>query len=79
MDIKDWIEFTEKNILTKKEAMEITGQSLRAFGQSVAEKRLKPIFERGEGVGKIRLFLRSDVEIYAKQVKERRKRLDDLS
>lgn len=60
-DIKVWM---EKNLLTKKEAMEITRQTLTAFDQAVMTGRLKPFFERGKGRGLVRLYLKEDVERY---------------
>ncbi|MDF9296089.1 MULTISPECIES: hypothetical protein [Geobacillus] len=75
MNIEQWIEFTEKNIMTKQEAKEFLGMSEPAFVQSIRTRRLIPIFERGEGPAKVRLFYREDVEKYKQQVEERRKRL----
>jgi len=64
MKIEKIKQFINENLLTKKEAMEITGQSLTAFDQAVATGRLKPFFERGEGRSTVRLYLKSDVERY---------------
>lgn len=64
MNIEEIKQFISENLLTKKEAMEITGQSLTAFDQAVATGRLKPFFERGEGRSTVRLYLKSDVERY---------------
>ena len=57
-------QFMNENLLTKKEAMELTGQSLTAFDQAVQTGRLKPFFERGEGRSTVRLYLKDDVERY---------------
>lgn len=64
MNIEEIKQFISENLLTKKEAMEITGQSLTAFDQAVATGRLKPFFERGEGRSTVRLYLKEDVERY---------------
>lgn len=64
MNIEEIKEFMDRNLLTKKEAMEITGQSLTAFDQAVQTGRLKPFFERGEGRSTVRLYLKDDVERY---------------
>lgn len=61
-DYKHWI---EENLLTPKEAMIITGQSRTAFNQSVATGRIKPFINKDT----IRLFLKSDIEEYAKTKK----------
>jgi len=67
MNIEEIKQFISENLLTKKEAMEITGQSLTAFDQAVATGRLKPFFERGEGRSTVRLYLKEDVERYNKE------------
>ncbi|WP_143804678.1 hypothetical protein [Paraliobacillus ryukyuensis] len=67
--------FIDKNLLTKQEAMKITEQSLTAFNQAVNTGKLSPFYDHGEGRSRVRLYLKEDVENYAKAVKERRKRL----
>ena len=62
--IEEIKEFMNSNLLTKKEAMGITGQSLTAFNQAVQTGRLKPFFERGKGRSTVRLYLKEDVERY---------------
>lgn len=59
--------FINENLLTKREAMKLTGQSLSAFDQAVLAGRLVPFFERGKGRGIVRLYLREDVERYNKE------------
>lgn len=61
VEIKEWM---ENNLLTKKQAMEITGQSLTAFDQAVMAERIVPFFEKGKARGLVRLYLKSDVEAY---------------
>ena len=74
MNINNVKTFMNENLLTKKEAMAITGQSLSAFDQSVATGKLAPFFEKGEGRSTVRLYLKEDVERYAQQIKEFKKR-----
>lgn len=61
-DIKQWI---SDNLVMQDEARSITGQSVSAFNQSVSTGKLAAFVEFGE-VRKTRLYLRSDVEDYAK-------------
>lgn len=67
MNEKQVKEFLEENLLTKREAMDITGQSLSAFDQAVNTGRLVPFFERGKARGIVRLYLKKDVEEYNKE------------
>lgn len=67
MKNKEMKKFINDNLITKREAMELTGQSLSAFDQAVNTGRLKPFFERGRGRGIVRLYLKSDVEQYNKE------------
>ena len=63
-EIKKWI---PENLLTKEQARQITKQSAAAFNQSVNLRRIKPFFEsNGEGVQKVRLYLKKEIEDYAK-------------
>lgn len=71
-EIKKWM---EENLITKQETMEITKQSLTAFNQTVSTGKLHPFYDRGHDRSRVRLYLKSDVEEYAKVVEERRKRL----
>lgn len=61
-EIKKWI---EENLIMQDEARRITGQSVSAFNQSVATGKIEPFVEFGEA-RKTRLYLRSDLEEYAK-------------
>lgn len=49
----------------RDEAMQITEQSVSAFGQSVSTGKIIPFVEFGEK-RKTRLYLRSDLEEYKK-------------
>lgn len=75
MNINEWKKYTNENIISGVEAREITGQSPRTFKQSVDNGLLKPAFEWGTGPGMTRVYYLPDVEKYAQQVKERKKRL----
>lgn len=60
--IRRWI---QDNLVMQDEARSITGQSVPGFNQSVATGRIVPFVEFGEA-RKTRLYLRSDLEEYAK-------------
>lgn len=64
-EIKKWI---KDNLVMQDEAMDITGQSVSGFNQSVATGRIVPFVEFGEA-RKTRLYLRSDLEDYARTKK----------
>jgi hypothetical protein len=61
-EIKKWI---EENLIMQDEARQITGQSVSAFNQSVATGKITPFVEFGEA-RKTRLYLKADLEEYAK-------------
>ncbi|MCA5014570.1 hypothetical protein H3T55_16290 [Enterococcus sp. S22(2020)] len=70
-ELEEFKTFLEENLLTKNEAMLITNQTGRSFNQSVATRQLQPIFESdGKGPAKVKLYLRSQVEEYAKNKKQ---------
>lgn len=75
MNREELKKFLADNLITKQQAMRITGQSHSAFQQSVNTGQLKPIYQQGQGTGKVRLYLKKEVEEYALSVKERRSRL----
>jgi len=75
MNREELKKFLADNLITKQQARQITGQSLSAFNQSISTKQIIPIYEQGEGTGKVRLYLKKEVEEYALSVKERRSRL----
>lgn len=64
-EIKDWI---KNNLIMQDEARSITGQSVSGFNQSVATGRIKPFVEFGKA-RKTRLYLKADIEEYAKNKK----------
>ena len=73
--LKTWV---NDNLIRASEAMEITEQSKPAFNQAVRDGQLEPFYSNGiggGGFGTINLYLKSEVEVYAGRVKERRQRL----
>lgn len=60
--IKQWI---HNNLVMQEEAIRITKQSKPGFNQSVAAGSIKPFVEYGS-TRKIRLYLKSDLEEYAR-------------
>lgn len=66
-EIKQWI---EDNLVMLEQAREITGQSVSGFTQSVQNGKIEPFVEFGES-RKTRLYLKSDLEEYAKNKRER--------
>lgn len=75
MDREQLRKYINENLLTKQEARRLTGQSLSAFNQAVRTGQLKAFYDHGKDQSRVRLFLKTDVEEYAKQAEERRKRL----
>lgn len=62
--IQQWI---TDNLLSTEDAAKITGQTINAFRQSVKLRLVEPFFEsEGKGPAKVRLYLKSDIENYAK-------------
>ncbi|MCR8641518.1 hypothetical protein NV379_02505 [Paenibacillus sp. N1-5-1-14] len=66
--IKQWI---KENLVMQDEARTITGQSVSAFNQSVATGQINAFAEFGEQ-RKTRLYLRSEIEEYAKNKRIRK-------
>ncbi|MBJ0457579.1 hypothetical protein ACFC84_16460 [Enterococcus casseliflavus] len=67
-EIKEWI---LDNLVTKQGAMKITGQSGPAFQQAVRTNMVTPFVEYNESP-MVRLYLKSEIEAYAEQVKFRK-------
>ncbi|EOH8808526.1 MULTISPECIES: hypothetical protein [Enterococcus] len=72
-EIKQWI---TENLVSKREALKITGQSPQAFQQSVRTNMISPFYESKEGFGSsiVRLYLKSEIEAYAKQLKSKKQK-----
>ncbi|GAA0840517.1 hypothetical protein GCM10008915_36200 [Bifidobacterium pullorum subsp. gallinarum] len=67
-DIKAWI---RDNLVLQDEARQITEQSISAFNQAVAERRIIPFAEFGSA-RKTRLYLREDLAKYRENKREQR-------
>lgn len=61
--IRAWI---QNNLVMQDEGRRITGQSVSGFNQSVTEGWISPFVEFGSS-RKTRLYLRSELEEYAKK------------
>lgn len=59
--VRNWL---QKNLLTRREARLYTDQSDSAIGQSIQNHLLFPFFSKGEGTGKVNLFLKSEAIQY---------------
>ncbi|MBE6173687.1 helix-turn-helix domain-containing protein [Enterococcus mundtii] len=69
-EIQQW---GKKNLLTRQQAAKITGQSYTAFSQTIKTGKIKPFFEFGDsGPSVVRLYLKSDIEEYAQQLKTKK-------
>jgi hypothetical protein len=68
-EIRLWI---RENLVMQDEARNITGQSVSAFNQAVATSQIIPFVEFGEA-RKTRLYLRSDLQEYARTKKTLKK------
>ncbi|MGG3987669.1 hypothetical protein [Bacillus smithii] len=77
MDREQLRKYIDENLLTKQEAMKITGQSISAFDQAVQTGQLLPFYDHGKDRSRVRLYLKADVEEYARRAEERRKRLGE--
>lgn len=75
-DLKEIHDWAQKNLLSRKQAAKITGQNYDAFSSSLRRNNIKPFLEIGDepGPSLIRLYLREDIEKYAKQLKEKRQK-----
>ena len=70
--IKIW---GQENLMTRQQAAEITGQSYAGFSQSIKLGLIKPFLSFGNsGPSVVRLYLKSDIEEYARQLKEKKER-----
>lgn len=65
-NIKEWI---TANLVMQEEARGITGQSVSGFNNAVQSGHIKAFVEFGEA-RKTRLYLREDLEVYAKNKRE---------
>ncbi|MBO1139865.1 hypothetical protein FQS87_08145 [Enterococcus avium] len=70
-DIQRW---SLDNLVTRQEAAAITGQSYTAFSQAINLRNIIPFLSYGSGTATVRLYLKEDIENYAKQLKEKKQR-----
>ncbi|MGL9969177.1 hypothetical protein [Enterococcus sp. DIV1420a] len=63
-NLKKWL---LHNLVTKEVGAKITGQTTNAFSQSVKLGLIAPFYEtEGKGPAKVKLYLRCELEEYAK-------------
>ncbi len=68
---KDYLYYwLHKNLLTRREARKFTDQSDSAIGQSIQNHLLFPFFSKGEGKGKVNLFLKKDAIQYGENKRQ---------
>lgn len=70
-EIQKW---NQENLLTRQEAAAITGQSYTAFSQAINLRNVLPFLSFGTGTGTVRLYLKEDIEKYAKQLNEKKQK-----
>lgn len=75
-NLTDFHNWAQDNLLSRKQAAKITGQSYEAFSRALQQNRIKPFLEIGDEPGPsiIRLYLKKDIEKYAKQLEEKRQK-----
>lgn len=74
--IQQWC---KENLLTRQQAAEITGQSYVGFSQSIKLGQIKPFLEYGKsGPSVVRLYLKSDIEEYGRQLKAKKERRSNV-
>lgn len=75
-ELSEYQTWIKSNLITRKQAADITGQSYTAFSQTIKQGRIKPFVEIGESSGPaiVRLYLKSDIEEYAKQLKAKKQK-----
>ena len=73
IDQKKWI---EENLLNRKQASKITGQSHAAFSRAIQLGRIKPFIEIGDEPGPtlIRLYLKDEIEAYAANLQAKKQK-----
>lgn len=63
-DLHSWL---QENLLTKNEVIDYTDQSEYGLKQSVRTGNFIPFYSKGDGRGKVNLFLKSEAIEYGKQ------------
>lgn len=75
LDLQERQRWNQENLITRKQAAEITEQSYAAFSQTIKQGRIKPFLEIGEsGPSIVRLYLKSEIEKYAEQLKNKKQK-----
>lgn len=66
-NLDDLHDYMKENLLNKRQAMKITCQSAGAFMQAEKSRMFSPFFETdGKTASKVKLYLKSDMEEYAR-------------
>lgn len=63
-----------KNLITRQEAAKNTGQSYTTFSQAINLRNVIPFLSFGTGTATVRLYLKEDIEKYAAQLKEKKRK-----
>lgn len=68
--------WAQKNLVTRQGAARITGQSYAGMSQAINRKVIEPFleFDGDPPTSLIRLYLKSDVEKYAQQLKDKKQK-----
>ncbi|MGM0285725.1 MULTISPECIES: hypothetical protein [unclassified Enterococcus] len=74
--IKSFQIWAQENLVTRREAANITGQSYAGISQAINRKVLTPFleFDGNPPTSLVRLYLRSEVEAYAKQLQAKKQK-----
>ena len=74
--IKSFQIWAQENLVTRKGAAKITGQSYAGISQAINRKVITPFleFDGDPATSLVRLYLKSDVEAYAKQLKTKKQK-----
>ncbi|EMF0364761.1 hypothetical protein CUN38_01495 [Enterococcus faecium] len=74
--IESFQAWAQENLVTRKGAAKITGQSYAGISQAINRKVLTPFleFDGDPTTSLVRLYLKSDVEAYAKKLKAKKQK-----
>lgn len=74
--IESFQAWAQENLVTRRGAAKITGQSYAGISQAINRKVLTPFleFDGDPATSLVRLYLKSDVEAYAKQLKAKKQK-----
>ncbi|SKA16038.1 hypothetical protein SAMN02745116_02625 [Pilibacter termitis] len=66
MEQEQFLKWIKENLLSTGESIKLSGKSAATFKKAVVQNSIKPFYESSdEGRGKVRLYLKSDVERYS--------------